>query len=251
MDLVERPSASFARHPWEIARACFFLDQLEGVFRSQPDANVLDAGAGDGWFAGQLIQRYPKARVTCFDPNYDFMAPEPFSGAHEHLSFTAGRPHETFSVLLLLDVMEHIEHDAEALAEFVTNVRPGGHIVMSVPAWQRLFTSHDIALRHFRRYSPERARALVRGAGLTLEREGGLFHSLLVARSVQRLISRATTDPLDGSHARQHSLEWRRGTRLRRWVTWLLQADARFGAKTAQAGFRLPGLSWWSVCRKP
>lgn len=69
------------------------------------------------------------------------------------------------------EVLEHIEDDKEALAERVTDVRPGGQLVLSVPAFQERFEPMDRHAGHFRRYSPEE---LTRATGRTFQPSGQL-----------------------------------------------------------------------------
>ena len=56
-------------------------------------------------------------------------------------------------VLTALDVIEHVEHDRKALAEFSRVVKPGGLVVITVPALMSLWSDWDVALHHFRRYT--------------------------------------------------------------------------------------------------
>lgn len=65
------------------------------------------------------------------------------------------------------EVLEHIEDDRSALAEWVGFVKPGGHLVLSVPAFQDRFGPMDAHAGHFRRPSPEELRGLLAEAGLT------------------------------------------------------------------------------------
>ena len=59
---------------------------------------------------------------------------------------------------------------------------PGRTRSSRCPAWQPLFTQHDVALRHFRRYAPDQGARLLETGGLEIVRKGGLFHSLLLPR---------------------------------------------------------------------
>jgi 2-polyprenyl-3-methyl-5-hydroxy-6-metoxy-1,4-benzoquinol methylase len=62
-------------------------------------------------------------------------------------------PGETFDSVLYIDVLEHIEHDADELARAFERLRPGGHVIVLSPAHQFLFTDFDRSIGHFRRYS--------------------------------------------------------------------------------------------------
>jgi hypothetical protein len=243
MDLKERRAG--LRHPWEQARARFFLDVLadRGLLSGAP--RVLDAGSGDAWFAGQLRARSPDARVTCWDVGYQ----DPELGARDGLRFVRDRPAEPFDVALLLDVMEHVDDDAGFLGAIVReNLPPGSHALVSVPCWQVLFSSHDRALEHRRRYTPAQARSVLAGAGLDVVVGGGLFHSLLVPRAASTLVERAR-----GAHE-QPAAEtgaWRGGALLTRVVAGALVLEGRLSRAVASRGVEAPGLSWWALARRP
>lgn len=69
-------------------------------------------------------------------------------------------------IITALDLVEHIEDDHGLMNEFFRVLKPGGIAVMSVPAHKNLWSGHDVALHHFRRYEKSEFRALVEGAGL-------------------------------------------------------------------------------------
>jgi len=250
MDLSERPAgaASSQRHPWETARFNFFHRLLveQGILA----ARVLDAGAGDGWFARQLLAaRSAASSVVCWDAHYttDVLATlRREAGAH--LSFTAQRPAQRFDLITLLDVLEHVEHDAEFLTTLVSeNLEPNATALISVPAWQGLFTAHDTRLRHFRRYAPDAAARVIEQSGLTIVRQGGLFHSLLLPRAAGKLIELLRPP---SSAAEPASLDWGGGPALTSLVEWALARDGALSFAAERVGLCLPGLSWWALCKK-
>ena len=130
--------------------------------------------------------------------------------------------------------------------------------MVSVPAWEALYGPHDVALKHFRRYRPAQCRALLRAAGLEVVRDGGLFHSLLVPRALQRVsevagsLARRARSGANGDEAdRPANLgEWRGGPLLSSVVTAALDADTALSAGLARRGLALPGLSYWALGRR-
>lgn len=72
----------------------------------------------------------------------------------------------TFDAAVSLDAIEHVPDDVAALSEIARVLRPGGVLVMSVPAFRSLWGPHDVALMHFRRYTKGQVRARLRDAGL-------------------------------------------------------------------------------------
>jgi SAM-dependent methyltransferase len=59
----------------------------------------------------------------------------------------------TFDCVILSDVLEHIEEDSRVVSEIIPAIKPGGLIIITVPAIKFLFSTHDLALGHHRRYS--------------------------------------------------------------------------------------------------
>lgn len=250
MDLVELDRPLSRRHPWELARFRFFRRELVRAGLVTEAARVLDAGAGDGWFSRQLAAGSGGGvSVVCWDSGYDdaLLATTPFA-AGGGVSFVRERPAGRFDVVLLLDVLEHVPDDAGFLEAIVREVlSPGGHLLMSVPAWPALFTSHDLHLRHQRRYRPCATRSLLEEAGLQVLRAGGLFHCLLLPRTLRALRERWTapgSPPADLGAWRGSVV----GTQL---VLGALACDAGLSRLGAALGWDLPGLSWWALCRKP
>ncbi len=72
---------------------------------------------------------------------------------------------ESLDLVLALDLMEHIENDQQLAREFCRVLRKGGYLMATVPAHQSLWSDHDIALHHFRRYSKAGFRELLEKSG--------------------------------------------------------------------------------------
>src|SRR5690348_3763019 len=156
MDLSEIPSQPFRRHPWEEARSRFVYRVLRGAGLDASPARILDAGAGDGWLAAQLVRRMaPGTEIVCWDPGYASQTKPPAAGEAVGVRFVAARPDGRFDILLLLDVLEHVEDDRSFVRSLVAeSLRPGATVLITVPAWPWLFSPHDAGLKHFRRYRP-------------------------------------------------------------------------------------------------
>jgi SAM-dependent methyltransferase len=74
-----------------------------------------------------------------------------------------------FDVVVACEVLEHIEDDRAALAEWRAWLRPGGHLILSVPAHARRWSATDVWAGHFRRYEKDGLRTLLESAGFTVE----------------------------------------------------------------------------------
>ncbi len=247
MDLVEATrGGTQRRHPWETARASFFLRLLTDAGCLKPGVSVLDIGAGDAWFASRLADLATGASIVCWDTGYEDLPSPPSS--HPSLRFVTAAPPSRFGLALLLDVLEHLEDDASFLRSIVDErLAPGAAILVSVPAWPWLFGDHDRRLRHHRRYTPRSARGLLERSGLRVERSGGLFHALLPPRLLALARERIAGPPA----APADLGSWGHGAATTALVSSLLVADNAISRLASNAGLDLPGLSWWALCRKP
>jgi hypothetical protein len=249
MDLLERDGEVVSRHPWELARSKFFVRLIRRFAPASRDVRLLDVGAGDAWFSAQLVDTLPAgSRITCWDVNHSEKDLSLYARHSSSLTLTAEQPDDKYGGILMLDVVEHVEDDIGFVSRIVeSRLERDGWVLVSVPAYQSLFTSHDNAVKHFRRYSPRQAAAVLEAAGLRVEAQGGLFHSLLVVRGTQ-----AAKERLSGPKGTWVGPGgWSADPRLTRAMVSALGAESRmskvFGAKTRSV---LPGLSYWAFCRR-
>jgi SAM-dependent methyltransferase len=244
VDLVEQTGTFTKRHPWEVARAEFFLRLLSRRGLLDTGTNWLDVGAGDAWFAGQLRRLLsPAASLTCWDINYSHE--DIATRGEEGMTLVADRPTDRFDRVIMLDVIEHVDEDVDFLHGIVNDLLAEDAVVLvSVPAYPALFSSHDRTLRHCRRYSPGECRRLLEGSGLSVIAEGGLFHSLLPLRVGQVLLERARApkSPSEGIG------NWQAGATTTRAITRALITDGKLSLALSQRGLSLPGLSYWALC---
>jgi 2-polyprenyl-3-methyl-5-hydroxy-6-metoxy-1,4-benzoquinol methylase len=257
MDLKESEGRSARRHPWETSRARFFVDVLGRSHVLERVQSVLDVGAGDGYFAGELARRLPGAEVACLDANYTEAQIAAFSalrGAESSaLRFLTAEPEGRFDLMLFLDVLEHVPDDVAFLSGLrERKLAPGGFVLVSVPAWQGLYTQHDVALGHYRRYRPAQLRQVLASSGLRPVAEGQAFHSLVLVRAFQKLgelLRGVRSGPTSsGFGVATESLglgAWSGGEWTTRFVERCLMLDngVPTGLQTA-----VPGLSIWALC---
>lgn len=246
-DLREVHHTSLGRHPWETARLRFFLGVLASAGLQTSAGRVLDIGSGDAFFARSLLPALsPQAKVVCVDTGYEDAGGQD-ADLLPNLQLCRDRPPGDFDLVLLLDVLEHIGQDEAFLRDLVANaLTADAHVLVSVPAWPSLFTSHDKALHHHRRYSPQQARQLLTASGLRILRSGGLFHGLLLPRLWARL-AEALRPPAE---RQPDSLAWHHGRLVTNAVDAVLATDNALSRLGARVGAEIPGLSWWALCSR-
>src|SRR6185369_10603076 len=132
--------------------------------------SILDVGSGDAWYARRLrADLAPAARLSCWDAEYRPEHLETLARWAPGIEFSTARPSHKVDLALLLDVLEHIEDDAAFLGDLARmNLEPGAHVLVSVPAYGSLFTSHDTFLGHHRRYTPSACASLLERNGFTI-----------------------------------------------------------------------------------
>ncbi len=96
----------------------------------------------------------------------------------------------TLDVVTCLDTLEHIEEDTAALAEIFRVLKPGGHALITVPAHPWMFSSHDRALHHVRRYRRGELRRRVTDAGFRIRKFRYINTALFPLIAAVRLVSR-------------------------------------------------------------
>ncbi len=246
MDLREAQLGATRRHPWEQAR----LAAIRHIVRQTtlpPAPTILDVGCGDGWLLDALSDALEAQRRVGVDPALgdDDVGPR----AHADLETYASMdrlPEPPFDLVLLLDVLEHVDDDHALLAQAASRLADGGRLLVTVPAFPALWSAHDDFLRHRRRYRRSTLLGLAGRVGLAVERSGSLFGTLLAPRLVSVAAQRAGL-----SSARPTGVgAWRGGPRLTWTLSHLLQADNRWLLRLADAGLPLPGLTAWMLCRR-
>ena len=247
MDLKEVKGLEIRRHPWELARLGALRRILKGTLRD--GLKVLDLGCGDGFVSRELFGGLA-VPVVAVDSNFtgsDISALSQQSGniTYQKSLEGAGR----FDLALLLDVVEHVDDDIGFLKDLVEKrLSKGGRALITVPAFNSFFSSHDVFLGHRRRYNLDELTALARKAGLTVKCSGYLFSSLLLPKALSTLAEKA----FGASHEKASGIgNWRGGRALTAFLKAALDIDNAFSLILNRAlRIRLPGLTGWVLCEK-
>lgn len=162
MDLKEENAIGGdpAAHWYYIAKGRAIKQLLSGA----PIGELLDVGAGSGVFSKMLVGDGLAARAVCVDPNYE----EEFLGARRSDKIAYVRAVETVDAdtIMMIDVIEHVDDDVGLMRHYAEKAPAGARFLISVPAFQSLWSSHDEYLEHRRRYTLSGLQHAVRAAGL-------------------------------------------------------------------------------------
>lgn len=225
------------RHWWFRARrhVVWALLNRSGV-KASP--RILDAGCGTGRNLVEYSRLGTVEGVDVSSQAVDFCHERGFGArqaALEALPFEDGR----FDLIAATDVIEHLDDDRRALAELRRVASPGGRLVLTVPAYQWLWTQHDESMHHKRRYTASRLAASAEAGGWTPLLRTYFFTSLLAPVALVRAVRRVRR-PANAIS----DLDLTTGP-LNRWLDLPVKAEARM----IERGARLPaGVSVGMVC---
>ena len=141
--------------------------------------HTVEYGAGLGAFSRHLLASGRLRRLTLVEPDVQLVdilrqrlsqRDEVDVAAADLLTHAHSLPTAGVDTIVMINVLEHIEDDAEALIALRRVLRPGGALLIFVPALPALMSELDRLLGHYRRYTRRSLRALIEGAGLTIER---------------------------------------------------------------------------------
>jgi 2-polyprenyl-3-methyl-5-hydroxy-6-metoxy-1,4-benzoquinol methylase len=169
---------------------------------------VLDVGAGSGVFSKRLLRGEAKSAI-CIDPAYEEERQELFNG--KPICFLREIGRVKCDLILLMDVLEHVDDDVELVRSTLVGAAEHAHVLITVPAFQSLFSAHDIFLEHKRRYTLHQLETVVRAAGLEILSARYFFAFLLPVAATFRLLKRqseAKSDLKEHSNLINSALYW-------------------------------------------
>ncbi len=186
---AQRYRALWDGHWWWRSREALLLGEIGRIGRSTPVRRILDVGCGDGLFFDAL-GRF--GEVDGLEPDDSLLHDPRWRDRITVGGLGAGfRPARAYDLLLMLDVLEHIEDDRSALDSARELTRPGGVLLLTVPALPWLWSRHDEANAHFRRYRPGGLREVLGAAGFEVESVRFFFAWTVVPMLLRRWLAPA------------------------------------------------------------
>jgi 2-polyprenyl-3-methyl-5-hydroxy-6-metoxy-1,4-benzoquinol methylase len=177
----------YVHHWWWRARERFILDVLETEPPAAGGQKILDVGCGDGWFFDQLLRFGDVEGVELSESLVSKNGPH-LSRIHVGTFDRSLNLSKRFSIILMLDVLEHMSDPVSALRFALELLQPGGKLLITVPAFNALWTNHDTINNHLTRYTKASFRDTACQAGLQIERARYFFHWLFPVKMVSRVV---------------------------------------------------------------
>jgi SAM-dependent methyltransferase len=186
MDLKEQEflGAAVNTHWYYVAKGRAMQSLLTGMRVDE----ALDVGAGSGVFSRQLLQAGLCRRSVCVDPGYQDEYKE--SVGDGELNFVRSLASPSQKLVLMMDVLEHVDDDAALLRQYTQHLPPDGRVLISVPAFNFLWSGHDVFLEHRRRYNRKMLLSVVHAADLEVTRCRYFFGLLLPVAAIARCFDR-------------------------------------------------------------
>ena len=165
--IYERMAALDQTHWWYVARRKVLSDVIRRIVKPPENASILEIGCGTG-HNFEMLGAFGKVDGLEMDDAARQVASErlgrPVGSAT--LPGLDGIADGSYDLIALLDVLEHVEGDRAALASIRTKLKPGGRILLTVPANRWMWSAHDRVHHHFRRYNGADLRQVIEAAGL-------------------------------------------------------------------------------------
>ncbi|MCW8129846.1 MAG: class I SAM-dependent methyltransferase [Planctomycetota bacterium] len=224
-ELFDAIHANAERHWWFRGRQKIALSLLDRFYGKRgAGARVLDLGCGVG---NNLKALEPYGEVWGADPSEKALAycRQRFTGRLDEVWLPDKLPYEekTFDLVVMLDVLEHVEDDVGALQRVLRILKPGGTYLLTVPALRWLWSYHDVEHHHFRRYHRGDLRRKLTRLGFEVPHISYINFLLLPAMGMARMMLRPKTwsarDLQNGTGAGGRLLE--RIFRFERHMLWL------------------------------
>ena len=181
------------RHWWYRARREILAALIAREIRLGGGARILEIGCGTGHNL-EMLERFGRADGIEIDPAARAVAEARLGRpiGSSPLPELTGVEDGAYDLIAILDVLEHVEEDRAALESIAHKLRPGGRILIAVPAHPWMWSAHDEVNHHKRRYTKKTLKAVIGAAGLRIEKLSWFNSLLFPLAAAARLAGRVT-----------------------------------------------------------
>ncbi|AKG23003.1 class I SAM-dependent methyltransferase [Calothrix sp. 336/3] len=167
-DFYLQYAATEDKHWWFVGRRCI-IDQRISQIKLPNHPQILEVGCGTGGNLQMLANHGELAAMeldesACHLANQRGVTPVKLGSLPDNIPFN-----QQFHLILMLDVLEHLDDDLAALQAIFSRLKPGGKLLITVPAYQFLWSQHDVINHHKRRYVMRSLARVVKNAGYVIE----------------------------------------------------------------------------------
>jgi SAM-dependent methyltransferase len=235
-------------HPIDIASRNDALTQIKKINLSNRSV-IMEIGCSSGYFIKDLLTTFNDSIVVGVDvikkPLFELARTLPGVPLIRFDLLKCPLPDKSVDVLIMLNVLEHIEDDLEALKNAFKLLKPGGFLIIEVPAGRFLYDSYDAELHHFRRYSSKELTCKLVNTGFTLVRKSHLGFLIFPAFVLVKLLNKII------SHFKRHNSQIVRDQAVAssksKLLSWIMNFESNY-----LGNFSLPfGIRVLTVACKP
>jgi hypothetical protein len=251
MDLTEFDrlfdKENYQRHPWEISRRDVLLILLQSSKIKFPVKRIVDIGGGDAFIINEIYKQNLALAYFTIDTAY---SPEiisqlkanygdtPIQYVQNLRDYFATFPSEENTLFLCMDVLEHLENENEILNHLTQN---NNYFLFAVPAFQSVFSNHDVLLGHYRRYNLKQLEHVLNQHDFQIQDKGYYFTSLLLVRWLESIFNKNKKASIDN---------WTGSAFKTKIITTVLKMDFGFTQVLQKFGIKIYGLSCYCICKK-
>lgn len=180
-------------HPIDLASRNDAVAQVK-KYTPSAEAVIMEIGCSSGFLIRDLAKTFPEAVVVGADvvkePLYRLAKTLPGVPLIRFDLLQCPLPDQSVDVLIMLNVLEHIKNDVDALRKAFNLLKPRGALIIEVPAGPSLYGAYDAELQHFRRYSAAELEGKLTEVGFTVCRKSHLGFAIFPAFSVVKLLNK-------------------------------------------------------------
>jgi SAM-dependent methyltransferase len=155
---------------WHIGRLRIIQTYIDKVLGTSTDVQILNIGCGTGGTIDLLEQYGTVDNVDISNEAIKFMKKNGYKRLYKVDDIDLPFKDKSYDLICAFDVLEHIAKESSALKEWYRVLKPGGSLIITVPAYQWLWSNHDVSLEHKRRYTKKRLGLATTKAGFLVNK---------------------------------------------------------------------------------
>lgn len=187
-------------HPIDIASRIYAIRQISKLDLIEGGV-IIEIGCSSGFLIKDLVTNFPNATVIGADvvkaPLFNLAKTLPNVPLIRFDLLKNPLPNASADILVMLNVLEHIEDDVLALKKAFDLLKPGANLIIEVPAGKSLYDSYDKQLRHFRRYSASELKSKLESVGFEVQRKSHLGFFLFPVFAIVKLMNKLQGEKAD------------------------------------------------------
>lgn len=159
-------------HFWYQALHKSIIETVNELFPKRSEIKILDAGCGTGFLLQKLQMMGSAFGFDLSENALEFCSQRQLKNISRATALQLPFEADTFDALISADVLYHrdVPEDRKALLEFYRVLKPGGSLILNLPAFEFLRSAHDVAIHTARRYKKKQMEILLRSCGFKMNR---------------------------------------------------------------------------------